>query len=200
METLRLAWPERDFFVGGNMFLYFSMDQVRNRDFRGPDVFIALDVPQGERRSWVVWAENKAPDVVIELLSDSTAEIDRGEKKRVYQDELRVPGYFWYHPWTGELAGFALRDREYHPVEPDEAGRLPCKPLGLALVRWHGSYQGVETDWLRWAYPDGRLLPTPGERAGSELQRADAERERADAEHERAERLAARLRELGEEL
>lgn len=32
-------------YVGGNMFVYFSMEQVRNQDFRGPDVFIALEVP-----------------------------------------------------------------------------------------------------------------------------------------------------------
>lgn len=29
-----------DLFVGGNMFIYYSRTQVRNRDFRGPDYFI----------------------------------------------------------------------------------------------------------------------------------------------------------------
>ena len=205
MESLKLAWADRDVFVGGNMFVYFDPEQTRNRKFRGPDVFVVRDVPRGERRSWVVWSEHRAPDVVIELLSNTTADIDRGEKKRVYQDELRVPGYFWYDPWTGELAGFLLQSGEYVAVEP-EGGLLPCPPLGLALTRWHGTYQGDEADWLRWAYPDGTLLPIPVERADAERKRADAERERADAERERAEaaleraeRLAARLRELGEE-
>ncbi len=209
MEPLRLAWADRDdFFVGGNMFVYFSEEQLRNRHFRGPDVFVVLGVPHRERKSWVVWQEGRVPDVVIELLSRTTADVDRGEKKLVYQNELRVPGYFYYDPWSGELAGFQLQNGVYLPVEADGEGRLPCHPLGLALVRWRGSYQGVEADWLRWAYPDGRLLPTPGEagaeqarlereRAEVERQRADAERERAEAERERAERLAAKLRELG---
>jgi hypothetical protein len=29
----------QDYFVGGNMFIYYSRRQVRNRDFRGPDFF-----------------------------------------------------------------------------------------------------------------------------------------------------------------
>jgi Uma2 family endonuclease len=32
-----------------------------------------MDVEIGERKSWVVWEEGKAPDIVIELLSASTA-------------------------------------------------------------------------------------------------------------------------------
>jgi len=49
-----------------------------------------LGVPKRERRSWVVWEEGKAPDVVIELLSESTAEQDKNEKKLIYQSQLRV--------------------------------------------------------------------------------------------------------------
>ncbi len=41
-------------YVGGNMFVYFSLDQVRHQNFRGPDFFAVLDVPKKERKSWVV--------------------------------------------------------------------------------------------------------------------------------------------------
>ena len=207
IETLELAWVDRDVFIGGNMALYFDPEQANNRKFRGPDVFVVQNVPRGERWNWVVWEERRAPDVVIELLADLTADIDRVEKKQVYQDELRVPGYFWYHPFTGELSGFLLQGGEYVSIAPEGTGLLPCPPLGLALTRWHGTYQGDEADWLRWAYLDGTLLPTPGEnataaqeRAEAERERAEAERQRAEAAQERADRLAARLRELGEEL
>jgi Uma2 family endonuclease len=57
-------------YVGGNMFVYYSSQQLKNQDFRGPDFFAVLDVPKGERKSWVVWDEGKAPDVIIELLSE----------------------------------------------------------------------------------------------------------------------------------
>lgn len=65
-----VLWLEQreDGYVGGNMFLYYSMDQLRNQDFLRPDFFAVIDVPKGERKSWVVWEQGKAPDVIIELL------------------------------------------------------------------------------------------------------------------------------------
>jgi Uma2 family endonuclease len=51
------------------------------------------------RNSWVVWEENgKYPDLIIELLSDSTANVDRGLKKALYQDHFRTPEYFLFAP------------------------------------------------------------------------------------------------------
>jgi Uma2 family endonuclease len=48
----------QDFYAGGNMFIYFSLEQARNRDFRGPDFFFVDGVP-GEpiRPYWAVWQE-----------------------------------------------------------------------------------------------------------------------------------------------
>jgi hypothetical protein len=54
--------------------------------------------------------------------------------------------------------------------------------VGLGLTLWSGQYEGKEAVWLRWCYPDGRLMLTGTERA--------------EQEHQRAERLAAKLREL----
>lgn len=28
-------------------------------------------------------------------------------------------------------------------------------------MRWQGTYQDIETTWLRWATLDGEMLPTP---------------------------------------
>jgi Uma2 family endonuclease len=188
MEPLYLYWAERDdFFVGGNMFVYFSPEQVRNYDFRGPDVFVALDVPRRERKSWLVWQEGKGPDVVVELLSESTAVKDKTEKKQIYQDRLRVPEYFWFDPFSGELAGFSLRNGQYISLEFDDRRRLISRQLQLALVHWQGVFQGVEAPWLRWATLEGDLLPTQQEAAEQERERAEQERERAEQERERAE-------------
>lgn len=192
METLRLWWADRqDFYIGGNMFVYFSLEQVRTKDFRGPDVFVVLGVPRSERKSWVVWEEGKGPDVVIELLSDSTAERDKTEKKQIYQNQLRVPEYFWFDPFNPEdWAGFALRDGVYEHLGLDAQGRFVSQQLGLTLVQWQGSYNEVGAVWLRWATPEGVLLPTPQERTYQAEQRAE------QAE-QRAEQLAAQLRAMG---
>lgn len=54
IEPLWNALQERDAYIGGNMFVYYSLAQVRNQGFRGPDVFVVLDVPRKERKSWVI--------------------------------------------------------------------------------------------------------------------------------------------------
>lgn len=41
IDSLHYHWRQRnDYFAGGNMFIYFSAEQVRNRDYRGPDFFV----------------------------------------------------------------------------------------------------------------------------------------------------------------
>jgi Uma2 family endonuclease len=193
-ETLRLHWADRDdVHVGKNQFLYFSTGQLLTQDFLGPDVYVVLDVPRRIRKSWVIWEEGKAPDVVIEILSPTTSARDKGDKKRIYQDKVRALEYFWYDPLTSERAGFALVNGVYLAIEPDEHDRLISGRLGLALVRWEGSYQGTPWTWLRWATVDGALLPTSGERAEEEHQRAEEERQRADTERQRVAELEAQL-------
>ncbi|MFQ5858525.1 MAG: Uma2 family endonuclease, partial [Anaerolineae bacterium] len=207
IDSLTLHWDNRDdFFVGGNMFVYYSLEQAEAvireleaeeegkeapppemRAFRGPDFFAVLDVPRHERKSWVIWEEGKGPDVVIELLSASTAKADKGKKKRIYQDQMRVPEYFWYDPFSGEWAGFGLSNGLYEPREPDERGRLISRKLGLALTRWEGEYKDVRARWLRWETLEGVLLPTSQEMAAEEHRRAEEERRRAEEEHRRAE-------------
>jgi Uma2 family endonuclease len=189
IDPLRLIWADRmDAYVGGNMFIYFSLEQVRHQDFRGPDFFAVLGVPKRERKSWVVWQEGKGPDVVIELLSESTAAQDKGEKKDIYQDCLRVPEYFWFDPFTGEWAGFVLRNRGYEPLTEDSQGRLISQCLELALLRWDGVYQDVEARWLRWVTLEGTLLPTPQEVATeTQQQAAEAQQQVAEAQQQAAE-------------
>jgi Uma2 family endonuclease len=171
-------------YVNGNMFVYFSLEQTRGKHFRGPDCFVVLGVPRGERKSWVVWEQGKAPDVVIELLSESTAAHDKGDKKQTYQDLMRVPEYFWFDPFHPEdRAGFRLRDGRYRPIEQDGQGRLPSNLLGLTLVLWDGEYRGIAGTWLRWATLDGDLLPTEAEAAH---RLADRETARADEAEQRA--------------
>jgi Uma2 family endonuclease len=126
-HTLFLHWRERqDFFIGTNMFVYFSPNQARNEDFRGPDVFVAQDVPRRERKSWVVWQEGKSPDVVIELMSESTATFDKTRKKDIYQNRLQVPEYFLYDPFSGEFLGYRLIGGVYHPQWVSPAVSIAC--------------------------------------------------------------------------
>ncbi|MBJ7900443.1 MAG: Uma2 family endonuclease [Cyanobacteria bacterium RI_101] len=206
IESLDPWLAEReDGYVGGNMFIYFSQAQIKTQDFKGPDFFAVTGVPKRERKSWVVWQEEKAPDVVIELLSPSTAQYDKTEKKAVYQDKMRVSEYYWYDPWNPEdFSGFTLTNGRYQPLEFNNQGWLLSQSLNLALVRWAGAYRDVEAVWLRWVTLEGELLPTAQELAIQATQQAEEERRRAleatqqdETERRRVEILSAKLRELG---
>ena len=178
-----------DVYVAGNMAVYFSETQARRQDFRAPDFFAVLDTHRHERRSWVVWEEDgRTPDVVIEITSPTTEDVDRGTKMRVYARMLHVTTYVIYDPFTLQLDGFRLEGARYVPIALDADGRLAVEPLGLLLgVVPTGGVQGAPA--LRWFGRDGRMIPLRAER---EAARADHEAARADA----AEAEVARLQRL----
>jgi len=198
VAILEWWWMDRqDFFIGANLSVYFSTEHLKNRDFRGPDLFVVKDTERRPRKSWVVWEEGgKYPDVIIELLSDSTEDIDREIKFRLYQDRFRTPEYFWFSPDTLEFVGWKLVDGKYQEIEPDKKGWRWSSALEL--------YLGVEDGKLRYFTGEGEKVVSPQEEAltnknSAELEaaRADWEAQRADREAQRAERLAVKLRELG---
>src|SRR5688572_26868085 len=136
IATLRWLWRDRtDYFVGGNLTVYYSELRRKSEDFRGPDFFVALDVDGTKpRRSWVVWEEGgRYPDVIVELLSDTTEANDRGEKMQIYGQLFRTPAYFLFDPHTFELEGYQLLQGHYEPIKPNSHGHLPCEPLRLAF-------------------------------------------------------------------
>ncbi len=190
--TLDWHWRDRrDYFIGANLSVYYDLDELRRRRFYGPDFFLVRDCSPHPRRSWVVWQEGgRYPDLIVELLSERTADIDRGAKRAHYQNIFRTPEYFWFDPVSLEFEGLRLgAGRVYEPIAPDTAGRRFSEVMDLAL--------GVEDDQLHLYDAAGRRLPSPAEAALAGLDAAAAAEARAAAEHRRAEALAARLRALG---
>ncbi|MEH1772794.1 Uma2 family endonuclease [Nostoc sp.] len=176
IQCLEWLWQNRqDFYASGNLTIYYSPRQRKSENFRGPDFFVVLGTERKPRKSWVVWEEDgKYPNVIIEIISDTTGDTDKGLKKQIYQDIFRTPDYFWFDPETLEFSGFHLLDGEYQPLEQNPQGWLWSQQLGL--------YLGVAQEKLRFYTPEGELLPTPEEVAQQEKQRSD--------------RLATKLREL----
>ncbi|MBG1267851.1 Uma2 family endonuclease, partial [Nostoc sp. WHI] len=180
IQCLEWLWQNRnDFYASGNLTIYYSPRQRKSEDFRGPDFFVVLGTERKHRKSWVVWEEDgKYPNLIIEILSDSTGNTDKGLKKQIYQDTFRTPDYFWFDPETLEFTGFHLLDGEYQPLQPNPQGWLWSQQLGL--------YLGVYQENLRFYTPEGELVPTPEEVAQQETQRAEQETQRAQQETQRA--------------
>ncbi|MGP1385346.1 MAG: Uma2 family endonuclease [Thainema sp.] len=126
ISCLNWLWRDRnDYFASGNLTVYFSSKQIKSQDFRGPDFFVVLGTERRMRKSWVVWEEDgKYPNVIVELLSKSTAQTDRGVKKDIYQNTFRTPEYFWFDPDSLEFAVFLLVGGIYEPMEPNEKGHV----------------------------------------------------------------------------
>lgn len=187
-----------DGYIGGNMFVYHNMAQIWHRNFRGPDFFAVLGVPKGERLSWVVWEEGKAPDVVIEILSENTAEKDKNDRKSNYQNQMRVTEYFWFDPFNPEdWAGFALHQGIYQPILPRADNLLPSRVMELGLQLWQGNYKGIDATWLRWCTLDGELLPTAQELASAERQRVEQEQLRVKQTRLRLQHVVRKLLQEG---
>jgi Uma2 family endonuclease len=149
IDVITHRWRDRtDFFVGGNMFIYYSLRQARNRDYKGPDLFLVKDVdgtrPRGK---WVVWEEDgRFPDAIVELMSPSTAAEDLGRKKGLYERTFHTPGYFAYDPDADRLFGWRLLDQAAYGV-----------------LSWRrGSAAGRVTIWARRRYGCGCSTATGG--------------------------------------
>ncbi|MCJ8279819.1 MAG: Uma2 family endonuclease [Rivularia sp. ALOHA_DT_140] len=157
LQCLELLWQNRnDFYAAGNLTVYYSSRKRKYEDFRGPDFFVVLGTERKTRKSWVVWEEDgKYPNLIIELLSNSTSATDKGLKKQIYQDIFRTPEYFWFDPDNLEFAGFVLLNGRYQPIQTNEQGWMISEQVGLFL--------GVYEEKLRFFTSEGELVPTPEE-------------------------------------
>lgn len=153
------------------MFLYW--DPADPTEVVAPDVFVAFDVAPGERRTWKVWEEGKAPDVILEITSHKTRRKDI-EKKALYE-WLGVRELFLFDPLKEylkpRLQGFRLVEGDYQSLRGET---LFSEVLGLELR--------VVDDWLRLFDPaSGQMLLTPVE-LGAALERSKVALAQAEAE------------------
>ncbi len=206
LASIHWHWRGRtDFFAGANQFFYFDPKTARNTNFRGPDFYVVTGVSHEPiRRNWVAWEEGgRVPNVVVELLSESTAEEDRVEKKRVYLEQLDVREYYCYDPDGRVLEGWRKGKRKPTAIKPT-AGQLWSEELDLSLGTWDGVCLTYHDTWLRLFDAAGELVPTPAEAADARAREAAARaREaaaRAQAEATRADSAEAEVAKLRAEL
>jgi Uma2 family endonuclease len=118
-----------------------------------PDLLAVRDVDPHERMKWVVSAEGKGLDLVMEVhvAGDWRKDFERNVAR---YGRLGIPEYFVYDRRHLRLHGWRLGpQRGYEPI-PAHAGRLASQVLGLELV--------VEGERLRF-YEGTAALLEPGE-------------------------------------
>ncbi|MGL6096597.1 MAG: Uma2 family endonuclease, partial [Fimbriiglobus sp.] len=80
----------------------------------------------------------KLPDVVFEITSARTQDMDLGGKWDIYQDVWKVKEYFLFDPLDEyldpPLLGYRLVKGEFQPINP-VGGVLASKALGITIAR-----------------------------------------------------------------
>ncbi len=142
-EALDRCFRERkDLYIGIDLFVYY--EKGNNKAWLAPDVFVAFDVETGERDTYKVWEEGKAPDFVLEVRSASTEWRDRDVKPEIYA-RMGVSEYWRLSPRVhhleSSLEGYRLQGGRYQQlerVELEEAGEWYwSEALGLHLrAKW----------------------------------------------------------------
>jgi Uma2 family endonuclease len=182
----------------------------------GPDVLAVLDAEPHPRERWVVSAEGRGLDFVLEVhVSGNRAKDFEGNVTKYAR--LGIPEYFVYEPLRSRLLGYRLVPGrpDYQPIVPQE-GRWASSVLGLDLAMengrirfFHGSAAlpeaeelivrlGTMMDEIVVREEDiARQLDIERKRADDAATRADDAATRAGDATARAERLAARLRAMG---
>ena len=165
------------------------------RTRRVPDLLIAFEVDPdlyAANNGYIVQAQGKAPDFVLEVASRSTGSEDTGPKRDDYA-ALGILEY-WRFDKTGEfhgarLAGDRLVDGVYQPIPIDELDENVLQGYSAALnliLRW-------ERGQLGWYDPRTERHISTFE---SERARADTERAARVTAEARAVAAEARIREL----
>lgn len=161
-----------------------------------PDLIAVLDVEPGPRDKWVVSAEGKGLDFVLEitLSGDRKKDLERNVARYA---SLGIPEYFILDLRAQRIVGHQLdpsRPRTYGSIVP-QGGRWASRVLGLDLV--------LEAGRIRF-FAGSAVLLEADEMIGRLTGMVDALVRREELlarsleqERQRADRLAARLRSLG---
>ena len=200
--------------VNGDTFIYYIEGNPRRSV--SPDCYVVFGLSEDALESlslqgnntYLLWEVGKAPDFVLEIGSESTADVDLGRKRELYAD-IGVLEYWRYDASGGEfygepLVGERLVDGEYRRLEmrADSEGSVWARSDALGLELWwiDGElrfWEPVVGEWLLTHEEDrtGRLAEREGRLAAE--RRADTEREGRLAE--RTARLAERAAQLAVE-
>ncbi|WP_414654200.1 Uma2 family endonuclease [Hyalangium sp.] len=166
-----------------------------------PDLLAVLDVETHERDRWVVSAEGKGLNFVLEVHVGGDRKKDAEQNVERYA-RLGIPEYFIYDRGRQRLLGWRLPAPDakvYAPILPQH-GRYASEHLGLELqvedgrLRfWAGHAPLLESEEFITRLEE--LMAGLQQRADEEARRAQEEAQRAQEEARRAQEEAQRARE-----
>ena len=202
-SALDLHFRERsDVLVAMEVMVYYQYGD--NTAKLQPDVQVVFGVGRGNRSSYRVWEEGKAPDFVLEVASPSTADADARHKAREYS-RIGVREYWRIDPlgslMSSPLEGYVLSGGRYRWAEQvlgeGEPVHLRSEVLGLEL---RGERRAAATvlvfrDPATGNEFDGALAEVEHRRRAAEREKQAAEQRAVEA-NEKARALEEQLQAL----
>ncbi len=157
IQILQEYYRDQRVYVSGDLLVYYQEGDPSK--YVVPDAFVVKGASPSRRRTYKIWLEGKAPDIVIETTSRKTRRKDTTTKPELYA-RLGVKEYFLFDP-DGEyldppLQGYRLRGRAYARLKPDQDGGLTSRELRLRLRLEEGEVRFYRLD-------TGEPLLTPAE-------------------------------------
>lgn len=216
IRLLQRFFAGQPVYVSGNLLVYY--EKGNRYKSVAPDCFVVRDIEPHLRKTYKIWEEGKAPEVVFEVTSHSTQDDDLGKKMGLYA-QLGVQEYYLYDP-TAEylqpsLRAFVLQGGGYVPMSPVreevELGELALLPDPAEPPEFISPLLGLrltldEANRLQFYEMNGQRLlsdeearqaaeaaaQSAAQQAAQETLRAEQEARRATQEALRAEHEAQR--------
>ena len=178
VEELREQFAGQEVFVAGDLLWYPVEGQPRIN--AAPDGLVAFGRPSGHRKSYIQHLEGGvAPQVVVEILSESNTE-DELDAKLEFYERYGVEEYYLIDPAESLVNAYVRRGNRLNPVR---------KLAGFVSPRL-----GLHFEWI-----DGELaiVGQSGRRFQKRLDRVEDLLASLDEVRRDKLRLAAKLRALG---
>lgn len=182
--------------VAANMTVYY--DENARANWYAPDVFVCFGVDKRERRSFTSYKEGVFPQVVFEVASESTADVDMDKKFNEY-NRLGAKEYYLLDPERAylpqPLMAYQSEDDSGLLAVKVEDGRVFSPLLGLEIVDTGNTFRlfdNLSQEFLLTLDEAADGLEIVEEK----LEVTEANLRETEAELREAEAEIARLREL----
>jgi Uma2 family endonuclease len=194
IQMLEDYYHGQNVYVSGDLLVYYVEGDPRKCVV--PDAFVVKGISPRSRRIYKIWAEGKAPDVVIETTSRKTRRKDTHVKPALYA-QLGVKEYFLFDPHaeylTPPLQGYRLVGDDFERIPTDADGALDSWELRLRLI-----VNGRHLDFVR--LDTGQRLLTRSEQVAREAEARQREAEARQREVEARQAAEAEIARLREQL
>ena len=119
IRLLQRFFAGQPVYVSGNLLIYY--EKGNRYKSVAPDCFVVRGIDPHLRKTYKIWEEGKAPEVVFEVTSHSTQDDDLGKKMGLYA-QLGVQEYYLYDPTADylqpSLRAFVLQGGGFVPMPP----------------------------------------------------------------------------------